>query len=208
LRRRFGNRGGRQEEPGNSSDGLHTHSTLAGTARRGGRPTRRTGTEASGWSRCRRVVVECTLKPVNPSPQGTFWDSCEEEFSFYITSLTPEEADAFQIIGLYRQRGDAANVFNDLKIQWGFPGFCARKAEVSQSAARLLLLVYNLWSLFVRLVKNMIGHTVAIKSRCELLLIPAKLVCSGRSKTVKLAVGVRFWSFLKQVYQSLLEWLG
>jgi hypothetical protein len=161
-----------------------------------------------GWSRSRRVVVERTLKPVNPSPQGTFWDSCEEEFGVYVTSLTPAEADAFQIIGLYRQRGDAENVFDELKNQWGFAGFCARQAEVSQSSARLLLLVYNLWSLFVRVVKNQVGHTEAVKSRYELLLIPAKLVCSGRRKTVKLAVGAKFASFLKQAYQRLLEWLG
>ena len=71
----------------------------------------------------------------------------------------------------------------------------------------MLLLVYNLWSLFVRVVKNQGGHTEAIKSRYELLLIPAKLVCSGRQKIVKLAVGGKFASFLKQAYQRLLAWL-
>jgi hypothetical protein len=65
----------------------------------------------------------------------------------------------------------------------------------------MLLLVYNLWSLFVRVLKNQGGHTEAIKSRYELLLIPAKLVLSGRRKIVKLAV------FLKQAYQRLEEWL-
>jgi len=42
------------------------------------------------------------------------------------------------------------------------------KAAVSQSSARLLLQVYNLWSLFVRVVKNQSGHTEAITSRYEL----------------------------------------
>ena len=161
-----------------------------------------------GWSRSRRVIVERTLKPLNPSPQGTFWKQCEEEFSAYVTNLTPEEADAFHILQLYRQRGDAENVFDELKNQWGFAGFCAKGAAVSQSSARMLLLVYNLWSLFVRVVKNQGGHTEAIKSRYELLLIPAKLVCSGRRKTVKLAVGSKFASFLKQAYQRLLDWLA
>ena len=72
----------------------------------------------------------------------------------------------------------------------------------------MLPLVYNLWSLFVRVDKNQGGHTEAIKSRYELLLIPAKLVCSGRRKTVKLAVGSKFASFLKQAYQRLLDWLA
>ena len=162
----------------------------------------------NGWSRSRRVIVERTLKPLNPSPQGTFWKPFEEEFNAYVTNLTPEEADAFQIVQLYRQRGDAENVFDELKNQWGFAGFCAQKAAVSQSSARMLLLVYNLWSLFVRVIKNQGGHTEAIKSRYELLLIPAKMVCSGRQKIVKLAVGSKFASFLKQAYQRLLDWLA
>jgi hypothetical protein len=51
---------------------------------------------------------------------------------------------------------------------------------VSETAARLTLLTYNLWSLFVRVVKEQGVHTEAITSRDELLLIPAKLVESGR----------------------------
>ena len=77
----------------------------------------------SGWSRSRRVVVERTFKPLNASPQGSFWQQCEEEFSAYVTNLTLEEADGFQIVELYRQRGDAENVFDELKNQWGFAGF-------------------------------------------------------------------------------------
>ena len=44
-----------------------------------------------GWSRERRVVVERTLKPLNPAPQGSFWRQCEEDFNVYVTNLTHEE---------------------------------------------------------------------------------------------------------------------
>lgn len=91
-----------------------------------------------GWSRARRVIVERTIKPVKASPQGNFWQQCEEEFSAYVTNLEPGEADAFQVVQLYRQRADAENVFDELKNQWGFAGFCAGKSPVSQSAARVL----------------------------------------------------------------------
>ncbi len=161
-----------------------------------------------GWSRERRVIVERTLKPLNPSPQGSFWKQCEEDFRAYATDLTAKGADAFQVVQLYRQRADAENVFDELNHQWGFAGFCSQKAAVSQSSARMLLLVYNLWSLFVRVLKNQGGHTEATKCRYELLLIPAKLVLSGRRKTIKLAVGGKFANFLKQAYQRLEQWLG
>ena len=104
--------------------------------------------------------------------------------------------------------GKHQNVFDELKNQWGFAGFCSQKAVVSQSSARMLLLVYNLWSLFVRVLKNQGSHTEAIKSRYELLLIPAKLVLSGRRKIIKLAVGGKLASFLRQAYQRLEEWLS
>jgi hypothetical protein len=162
----------------------------------------------NGWSRERRVIVERTLKAHKPSAQGSFWEQCEEEFAAYVTNLPPEEADAFQIIQLYRQRADAENVFDELKNQWGFAGFCSQKASVSQSSARMLLLVYNLWSLFVRVLKNQGGHTEAIRSRHELLFIPAKLVLSGRQRVVKVAVGSKFAGFLKQAYRRLEQWLG
>ena len=184
-----------------------------------------------GWSQERRVIVERRLKPLNASPQGTFWKQCVEEFSAYVTNLTPEEADAFQVVQLYRQRADAEwsgatwtksvatcpkgatggehqNVFDELKNQWGFSGFCSQKAAVSQSSARMLLLIYNLWSMFVRVLKNQGTHTEAIKSRYELLLIPAKMVLSGRRKIIKLAVGKELGAFLKQAYRRLEAWLG
>jgi hypothetical protein len=65
---------------------------------------------------------------------------------------------------------------------------------VSETAARLILLTYNLWSLFVRVVKEQGVHSEAITSRDELLLISVKLVESGRQKTLKLGVGEKWCS--------------
>jgi hypothetical protein len=58
----------------------------------------------------------------------------------------------------------------------------------------MLLLVYHLWSLFVRVLKNQGSHTEAIKSRYELLFIPAKRVLSGRRKIIKLALSWQAFS--------------
>jgi hypothetical protein len=55
----------------------------------------------NGWSCKRRVVVERTLKPLNESPQGSFWKQCREDFSAYVTNLSPEEAAAFQRKGIF-----------------------------------------------------------------------------------------------------------
>lgn len=161
-----------------------------------------------GWSRSRRIVVSRTLKPVNPGAQEEFWGLAEERVQVYVTNLNPAEVDAAQVILLYRQRADAENVFDELKNQWGFAGFCSHKAVVSECAARLLLMVYNLWAMFVRVTQDRDRHTEAVSSRYELLMVPSRLVTSGRKKSVKLAVSGKFAQQLRAAYERLNRWLG
>jgi hypothetical protein len=75
-------------------------------------------------------------------------------------------------------------------------------------AARLLLLTDKLWTLFVRVVKEQGVHTEAVTSRDELLLVPAKLVESGRQMTLKLAVSEKWWAAIRQAYKRLQRWLA
>ncbi len=154
------------------------------------------------------MVFVRTMKPANPSAQDVFWGMDREEVSAYVTSLPSEEATPGQIVLAYRKRADTENVFDELKNQWGFSGFCSGKAVVSEMAARLLLITYNLWTLFVRVVKEEGVHTEAITSRDELLLIPAKLVESGRRKILKLGVSDKWWAAIAQAYKRLQRWLA
>ena len=104
--------------------------------------------------------------------------------------------------------GEHQNVFDELKNQWGFSGFCSGKAVVSESAARLLLIIYNLWSIFARVLGGGSGHTEVLTSRYELLMLPGRLVVSGRSRTMKLAVGKNLRARLQAAYKRLQAWLG
>ena len=91
----------------------------------------------------------------------------------------------------------------------GFRGYCSGKAVVTELAARLVLLTYNLWSLFTRLMGLNPGHhTEAIKSRRNFLFLAAQVVQSGRQRAVKLAVKPDWWEVLKGCYQSLRTWLA
>ncbi len=51
-------------------------------------------------------------------------------------------------------------------------------------------------------------HREAITSRDDLLVMPAKLVESGRQKTLKLSVGEKWWSTISLAYQRLQRWLA
>lgn len=162
-----------------------------------------------GWSRERRLVIVRTLKPTNPTPQDMFWDTPQDEVAVYVTNLGGNEAKPEQVALLYAHRADTENVFDELKNQWGFRGYCSRRAVVTELAARLVLLNYNLWSLFTRLMGLNPGHhTEAVKSRRSFLFMAAQVVESGRQRTVKLAVKQEWWIVLKGCYERLRTWLA
>ncbi len=167
-----------------------------------------TSLQLKGWSRARRVVIARTLKPLNTGPQEEFWATAEDDASAYVTNLSAAEASAAQVVLLQRKRGDAENVFDELKNQWGFRGFCSQRGVVTEVAARLVLLTYNLWTLFVRLMGLEPGqHTEAVRSRRQFLVLAAQLSWSGRQRRWKLAVTPRWWRQLKGCYQRLSQWL-
>lgn len=160
------------------------------------------------WSATRRVVAgrRC-LGEVSKEVAGTFWDQTKHEFEAYVTSLPVGEVNAWQTIELYRQRADAENVFDELKHQWGLNGFCCHQRNATALAARLGLLIYNLWHLFLRLLEPD-RHVESAGGRRWFLLIAARLVQSGRQKTLQVSVSGQWWEQLQAGYQRVCAWLA
>ena len=135
-----------------------------------------------GWSRRRRVVVlRRRLKRDLAVVEG---ESAQLALSFaevggerevyehavLVTSLDDEIVTMAQ---LYRDRGDCENAFDELKNQWGWGGFTTRDLKRCRLMAGLVALVYNWWSLFVRLA-DPDHHREVITSRPLLLHAVAK----------------------------------
>jgi hypothetical protein len=133
----------------------------------------------SGWSRSRRVILlrrrlpDDALGLVRKTTDGQgelFWaepgaGAAVWEFAVLVTSLDLEVRSLAQ---LYRDRADSENLFDELKNQWGWGGFTTHDLDRSQHMARLIALVYNWWTLFVRLA-DPDHHREAITSRPLLL---------------------------------------
>ena len=83
------------------------------------------------------------------------------EYSVLVTDL---DQDILALGQLYRDRGDAENTFDELKNQWGWGGFTTQDLHRCQLSARAVALIYNWWSLFVRLA-NPKSRLEAITSR-------------------------------------------
>jgi hypothetical protein len=124
-----------------------------------------------------------------------------------VTSLPANEVNAWQILELYRQRADTEKVFDELKHPWGLEGFCCRQRNATTLAARLGLLIYNLWHLLLRLVAPG-RHVESAGGRRWFLLIAARLVPSGRQKTLPVSVSGKGWQQWQAGYQRVCAWLA
>ena len=141
-----------------------------------------------GWSRARRAIVLrrqvradlAMLDQGNPEQLRLSFaeltdDTIVYEYAVLVTTLT---SDILTVAQLYRDRADAENPFDELKNHWGWGGFTTRDIKRCRMMARLTALVYNWWSLFVRLADPN-QHSEAITSRPLLLHAPARLTRHG-----------------------------
>lgn len=134
--------------------------------------------QLSGWSQARRVVVlrrplregvvEENKKPKKKTAKQLVLDLPEAayrgvlyEYAVLVTSLKDEVRTVAQH---YRDRGDSENNFDELKNQWGWAGFTTHDRNRCQVMARITALVYNWWTIFMRLgIPD--KHAEAITSR-------------------------------------------
>src|SRR6476469_6149738 len=127
-----------------------------------------------GWSRHRRVILLrrkldrplAVVDRTHPAlPQLSFAEVADKrevwEYAALVTSLHSEILTLGQ---LYRDRADCENGFDELKNQWGWGGFTTQDLKRCRLLARSVALIYNWWSLFVRLA-DPVHRREAITSR-------------------------------------------
>jgi hypothetical protein len=143
----------------------------------------------SGWSCHRRVIVlrrelkgavALAHKTDDGQQEFAFIDTAEEvkryEYAVLVTSL-PDAID--ELAQHYRDRADAENAFDELKNQWGWGGFTTADIHRCHVMAQNTALIYNWWSLFVRLAIPE-RHAEAITSRPLLLEAVGQQTRHGR----------------------------
>jgi len=148
----------------------------------------------AGWEQTRRVVIvrrrlskNSTLMLENNGGNQldfAFIDGPEDikvyEYSILVTNLND---DVVSIVQSYRDRADCENYFDEIKNQWGWGGYTTQELKSCRLMSRMIALVYNWWTLFVRLA-NPDNHLEAITSRPLLLTSVGKITQSGRQKKI------------------------
>jgi Transposase DDE domain group 1 len=173
----------------------------------------------SGWSKERGVVV--LRRPLRSKPaaeEGTegkkrkrkakqlsldlpelTYKGIQYEYVVLVTSLS----DGVRTIAQhYRERSDAENNFDELKNQWGWAGFTTQDRKRCQIMGRIIALVYNWWTIFMRLgIPD--KHAEAITSRPLALHGIARQTRHGNQTTVEItsthAAGAKIAEILTKV---------
>lgn len=172
--------------------------------------------QLKSWDESRRVIlVRKHIRKTStmaleykkgPQLQLAFVDSDEEfkayEYSVLVTNL---EDEVVSIVQHYRDRADCENVFDEIKNQWGWGGFTTKDMKSSRLMTRIIALIYNWWSLFVRLINPTDKHTEAITSRPLLLSSVGRVVSSGRQKKMMLTSMHAKFKHLKNGCDSLVS---
>lgn len=135
-----------------------------------------------GWKKKRRVIVLRRALKGDVVISEKLKDQMELGFVEtagtakryeYAVLATTIPGEVLTIAQHYRDRADAENNFDELKNQWGWGGYTTRDLKRCGFMARIVALVYNWWSLFVRLARPD-KHLEAITSRPLLLHAVAK----------------------------------
>ena len=174
--------------------------------------------QLTGWDCPRRVVIyrrAHTRKAPPKKPAMALEGRCAQqaelinlelvedaaltyEYAVYVTDL---ERDASQVRGLYNPRGDNENCYDELKNHWGWGGFTLRDLARSELMANLVALIYNLWSVYIKLVDPLVARE-AITSRPMYLMHPAKVSTHQSQRTLTIFCA---HSEIKQIQERLEE---
>jgi len=178
-----------------------------------GYEARSTELKLSTWIKPRRVIIvrrrldkniviaPDTIKalPRQMSLIEPAEDMAAFEYSVLVSSL---DAEVTTIVQHYRDRADCENNFDEIKNQWGWGGFVTQKIKPCRFVARMIALIYNWWSLFVRLAEPD-KHYEAIVSRPLLLHSVGKQTSHAAQKTITITSTHGRASYVRAAYERI-----
>jgi hypothetical protein len=151
--------------------------------------------QAKDWKKPRRVVVVKQYIPMRPKAGGKiiklFKDDEGYENYRHHAFVTNQDLPAEQIWHQYKNRGDAENRIKELKYDFAIAGFNLKEFFATEAAFRMVMIAYNLLSVFRQSVlQSPIQHRLSnIRFNC--FTVGAWIVKRGNSKILKMAIKMK-----------------
>jgi Transposase DDE domain group 1 len=164
----------------------------------------------TGWMRARRAILvreAPAIAPLGeqarrrrdpfqpPLAEGPGWDPAAEEpaapwsgkIAVLVTSLPLPEWTAPACAGLYRGRGDAENIIDEIKNQWGWGGFTTKSLGPTRIMANFVAVIFNLWRLYTRWFTTG-QNREAVVTRPALMHGVGRMVAGGGQRRLKVTL--------------------
>lgn len=164
----------------------------------------------TGWCAERRIIVVRRRRSAgthadrgaDKQAQGKLFSADERAAAYdYMAFVTNGRGSGPQVHQSYNRRGDAENRIKELKYDFGADGFALASMAATETAFALVMLAYNIMTLFKQHVLKSNKQLATIRFQC--IAIGSYLVRSGRKTTLKLCAEGKRRHFLEHIFSNV-----
>lgn len=165
-----------------------------------------------GWKKPRRIVVIKQCEEIRSKATGkklrTLFNTAglEDEKVYrtrYHAFVTNQTLPAVEVWEQYKRRGDAENRIKELKEDFGVEGFCMDDFCATETAMRLVMVAYNLMSLFRQLTLQTRPQPKLSTLRFNCFAVGSWIVEQADGKVLKMSVPLK----RRQWYDGLFAYI-
>lgn len=163
--------------------------------------------QAGSWEKPRRMIVVRQSIRTKPKAMGKmlFADMPEYQnyrYQIYTTNLDLAPAEIWR---LYRGRADSENRIKELKYDFGMKGFCLHNFYGTEAAFRMVMIAYNLMSLFRQVILKEKAQQTLSTLRFKCFALGSWIVKNGRNKVLKLSVNAKRRPWFDGLFSKLID---
>jgi DNA-directed RNA polymerase subunit N (RpoN/RPB10) len=126
----------------------------------------------------------------------------EYRYQAWATKLTLPPAEVWR---LYRQRADSENRIEELKYDFGLNGFCLNEFYATEAAFRMVMMAYNLISLFRQLILKWPAQPRLQTIRFKCFAIGSWIGKKYRKRVLKVSLPVQRRPWFEGLFSKLID---
>ena len=162
---------------------------------------------AKGWSKERRVVVVKQSIELRPKAGGKklklFDDSIYYHNYRFHCFFTNQHLPAAEIWEQYKRRADAENRIQELKADFGAEGFCMDSFYATEAAMRMVMIAYNLMSLYRLFSQQTTVHQRLSTLRFNCFAVGSWITKQGNKAILKMSVPLKTRQWFDGLFENI-----
>ena len=152
------------------------------------------------WSKARRIILIKQEEEIRPKATGKRLGTLFDKIGIrddkvyrtrYHAFVTDQKLPKLQIWEQYKQRGDVENWIKELKEDFGVEGFCMESFCATEAAMRMVMVAYNLMSLFRLITHQKQSQPTLATLRFNCFAVGSWISEHCRNKVLKMSVPLK-----------------